>query len=98
MRKSSSNMNSLSSVMRKILRNPKLSDRLLKLDILEIWNDIIGENLQKYVIEAKVYKGKLFVKLRSSNLRNEFSYRKTDILNQINSRIGKKYITEIIFK
>ena len=98
MRKSSSNMSSLSSVMRKILRNPKLSDRLLKLDILEIWNDIIGENLQKYVIDAKVYKGKLLVKLKSSNLRNEFSYRKTDILNQINSRIGKKYITEIIFK
>lgn len=98
MRKSSSNMSSLSSVMRKILRNPKLSDRLLKLDILEIWNDIIGENLQKYVIDAKVYKGKLFVKLKSSNLRNEFSYRKTDILKQINSRIGKKYITEIIFK
>lgn len=98
MRKSSSNMSSLSSVMRKILRNPKLSDRLLKLDILEIWNDIIGENLQKYVIDVKVYKGKLFVKLKSSNLRNEFSYRKTDILNQINSRIGKKYITEIIFK
>ena len=47
MRKSSSNMSSLSSVMRKILRNPKLSDRLLKLDILEIWNDIIGENIQK---------------------------------------------------
>ena len=59
MRKSSSNMSSLSSVMRKILRNPKLSNRLLKLDILEIWNDIIGENLQKYVIDAKVYKGKL---------------------------------------
>ena len=72
MRKSSSNMSSLSSVMRKILRNPKLSYRLLKLDILEIWNDIIGENLQKYVIDAKVYKGKLFVKLKSSNLRNEF--------------------------
>ena len=98
MRKSSSNMSSLSSVMRKILRNPKLSDRLLKLDILEIWNAIIGENLQKYVIDAKVYKGKLFVKLESSNLRNEFSYRKTDILKQINSRLGKKYITEIIFK
>ena len=91
-------MSSLSSVMRKILRNPKLSDKLLKLDILEIWNDIIGENLQKYVIDAKIYKGKLFVKLKSSNLRNEISYRKTDILKQINSRVGKKYITEIIFK
>ena len=40
MRKPSSNMKSLSSVMRKILRNPKLSKRLVKLDILEIWDDM----------------------------------------------------------
>ena len=98
MRKPSSNMNSLSSVMRKILRNPKLSERLIKLDILEIWNEIIGPNLQKYVIDSKVYKDKLYVKLKSSNLRNEFSYRKTDIINQINSRVGKKLIIDIIFK
>jgi len=91
-------MKSLSSVMRKILRNPKLSERLVKLDILEIWNDIIGPNLQKYVTDSKVYKDKLYVKLKSSNLRNEFSYRKTDIINQINSRVGKKLIVDIIFK
>tara|TARA_X000000368_G_scaffold113324_1_gene88379 strand:- start:74 stop:370 length:297 start_codon:yes stop_codon:yes gene_type:complete len=98
MRKPSSNMKSLSSVMRKILRNPKLSERLVKLDILEIWDDIIGSNLQKYVTDSKVYKDKLYVKLKSSNLRNEFSYRKTDIINQINSRVGKKLIVDIIFK
>ena len=98
MRKPSSNMKSLSSVMRKILRNPKLSERLVKLDILEIWDDIIGQNLQKYVTDSKVYKDKLYVKLKSSNLRNEFSYRKTDIIKQINSRVGKKLIVDIIFK
>ena len=97
MRKPSSNMKSLSSVMRKILRNPKLSERLVKLDILEIWDDIIGPNLQKYVIDSKVYKDKLYIKLKSSNLRNEFSYRKTDIIKRINSRVGKKLIVDIIF-
>jgi hypothetical protein len=98
MRKASSNTNTLSSLIRKILRNPKLSEGLVKLDVLEIWNDIIGTNLQKYVIDSKVYKGKLYVKLKSSNLRNEFSYKKTDIINQINSRLGKKVIVDIIFK
>ena len=97
MRKPSSNMNSLSSVMRKILRNPKLAERLIKLDIIEIWNEIIGPNLQKYVIDSKVYKDKLYVKLKSSNLRNEFSYRKTDILKQINSRLGKKPFQNFFF-
>lgn len=97
MRKASSNTNTLSSLIRKILRNPKLSERLDKLDILEVWNDIIGPNLQKYVTDSKVYKGKLFIKLKSSTLRNEFSYKKTEIINQINSRLGKKIIVDIIF-
>jgi|TARA_B110000858_G_scaffold168054_1_gene196335 hypothetical protein len=97
MRKASSNTNTLSSLIRKILRNPKLSERLDKLDVLEVWNDIIGPNLQKYVTDSKVYKQKLYVKLKSSSLRNEFSYKKTEIINQINSRLGKKIIVDIIF-
>ena len=98
MRKASSNTNTLSSLIRKILRNPKISERLDSLDVLEIWNDIIGSNLQKYVTETKVLKGKLFVKLKSSTLRNEFSYKKTDLIKQINSRMRKKIITDIILK
>ena len=63
-----------------------------------MWYDIIGPNLQKYVTDSKVYKGKLFIKLKSSTLRNEFSYKKTDLIKQINSRIGKRIIIDIIFK
>jgi len=98
MRKASSNMNILSSVIRKILKNPKLSRRLDDIRIIEIWDEIIGKNLQKYVIDSKVYKGKLYVKLKSSTLRNEFTYQKSDLIRQINQRFGKKVIEDIILK
>jgi|TARA_B110000914_G_scaffold57758_1_gene50107 hypothetical protein len=98
MRKASSNTNSLSSLIRKILKNPKISERLDNLDVLEVWDTLIGSNLQKYVTDSKVYKGKLYIKLKSSTLRNEFSYKKTDLIKQINSRLGKKIIEDIIFK
>tara|TARA_A100000164_G_C21561555_1_gene609740 strand:- start:16 stop:312 length:297 start_codon:yes stop_codon:yes gene_type:complete len=98
MRKSSSNMTSLSNVMRKILKNPKLSKRLDNIKIIEIWNELIGSNLQKYVLDSKVYNGKLFIKLKSSTLRNEFAYKKSELLKQINKSFGKKIIEDIIFK
>tara|TARA_A200000159_G_C7294589_1_gene327263 strand:- start:749 stop:1045 length:297 start_codon:yes stop_codon:yes gene_type:complete len=98
MRKASSNMNILSSVIRKILKNPKLSRRLDDIRIIEIWDEIIGKNLQKYVIDSKVYKGKLYIKLKSSTLRNEFTYQKSDLIRQINQRFGKKVIEDIILK
>ena len=91
-------MKSLSNVMRKILKNPKLSKRLDNIKIIEIWNELIGSNLQKYVLDSKVYNGKLFIKLKSSTLRNEFAYKKSELLNQINKSFGKKIIEDIIFK
>ena len=91
-------MKSLSNVMRKILKNPKLSKRLDNIKIIEIWNELIGSNLQKYVLDSKVYNGKLFIKLKSSTLRNEFTYKKSELLKQINKSFGKKIIDDIIFK
>ncbi len=91
-------MNSLSTIMRKILKNPKLSKRLDNIKIIEIWNELIGSNLEKYVLDSKVYKGRLYIKLKSSTLRNEFTYKKSELLKQINNRFGKQVIDDIVFK
>jgi len=97
-RKPATNMRKLSSVIKKIVSNPKISDKLENLRIIEIWNEILGNNLQKYIIDSKVYNRKLFVKIKSSTLRNELGFKKTDLINQINKRFGKKIIDEIILK
>ena len=91
-------MRKLSSVIKKIVSNPKISDKLENLKIIEIWNEIMGNNLQKYIIDSKVYNRKLLVKIKSSTLRNELGFKKTDLINQINKRFGKKIIDEIILK
>ena len=91
-------MNSLSNLIRKIIKNPKISKRLDNIKVIEIWEEIIGKNLEKYVIDSKVYNNKLYIKLKSSTLRNEFTYQKIDLVNQINKRFGKKIIEDIILK
>ena len=91
-------MRKLSSVIKKIVSNPKISDKLENLKIIEIWNEILGNNLQKYIIDSKVYNRKLLVKIKSSTLRNELGFKKTELINQINKRFGKKIIDEIILK
>ncbi len=91
-------MSSLSNVIRKIIKNPKLSKRLDNIKIIEIWDEILGSNLEKYVIESKVFKNKLYVKLKSSALRNELSLKKSKLISELNNKFGKKIITDIIFK
>ncbi len=93
-----SNTYNVGDVIRKLMKNPKLADRLDKLDALQIWNEIIGEALRQYIIDQSLNKDILYVKLKSSVVRNELSYKKTEIKNQINKRLGKIVVKEIILK
>ena len=98
MRKSSSNMKSLSSVIKKITSNPRLSNKLNNIKVIEIWEGIVGVNLIKYIIDSKVYKEVLYVKLKSSVMRNEYIYKKSEIISEINNRFGRVIIKDIKFK
>ena len=88
----------LGDVIRKLMKHPKLADKLDGLDALDAWKKIIGKQLCKYITEQKISKGVLYVKLKSAVVRNELSYERSDFIQQINQRIGKKLISDIVLK
>jgi len=92
------NSNNVGDIIRKLMRNPKLADKMDELDALDVWKELIGDNLQKFMIGAKMYKGNLHVKLSSSVLRNELSYKKSELKERINQKLGKEIVKEIILK
>jgi len=98
MRRINSNTNILSNLIKKIISNPKLSQKLDNLKALEFFDEIIGKNIQKYILDTKIFNNKLFIKVKSATVRNELSYQKDKIIKEINSKIGKKIISEIILK
>jgi len=89
------NSKKLDFIIKKLMRNPKLQLGLDKLKALDAWTEIIGDTLSKYVLEQKIHNGILYVKLKSAVVRNELSYKKSDLICQINKKIGKKLISEI---
>ena len=92
------NNRKVGDIIRKLMKNPKLAGKLDRLDALDAWEDIIGIQLCKYITEQKIYKGILYVKLKSAAVRNELSYKKSEFISQINQKIGKKLITDIVLK
>ena len=92
------NTNNVGDIIRKLMKNPKLADRLDELDALEVWKELIGKQLQKYVAEARMIKGSLLIKVKSAPLRNELSYKKSDIIKQINTKLGREVVKEIVLK
>ena len=92
------NTHYVGDIIRKLMKNPKLAKKMDELDALEAWKELIGKNLQKFVEEAKMYKGNLYIKLSSSVFRNELSYKKSVLKEQINKQLGKEIVKDIILK
>ena len=92
------NTNTIGQIIKKIIRNNKLSKRLDVLNVLDVWNNIIGKDLEKYIKSTKFVDDKLYVKLRSSIVRNEMSYKKTQLIQRINKKLNKDVIKNIILK
>ena len=92
------NINTLGQVIKKLMRNNKLSKRLDDLNVLDVWNNIIGKDLEKYIKSTKLVDDKLHVKLRSSIVRNEITYKKTELIQRINEKLSKDSIKDIILK
>ena len=92
------NTHNVGDIIRKLMKNPKLEKKLDELDALAIWDSLIGDVLIKYITNQKIYKGILHVKVRSAPMRNELSYKKTELQQEINKRLGKPFIKDIILK
>ena len=92
------NTNTIGQIIKKITSNNKLSKRLDVLNVLDVWNNIIGKDLEKYIKSTKFVDDKLYVKLRSSIVRNEMSYKKTQLIQRINKKLNKDVIKDIILK
>tara|TARA_B100001758_G_C18310502_1_gene557565 strand:+ start:875 stop:1165 length:291 start_codon:yes stop_codon:yes gene_type:complete len=92
------NTNNVGDIINRLMKNPKLADRLDALDALQVWKELIGRQLENYIAEARMIKGKLLIKVKSAPLRNELSYKKTDLISQINKKLGKDVVKDIILK
>ena len=92
------NINTIGQVIKKLIKNKKLSKRLDALIVIDVWNNIIGKDLEKYIKSTKLVDDKLYVTLRSSIVRNEMSYKKTQLIQRINKKLNKEVIKDIVLK
>jgi len=93
-----SNQQKIGEVIGKLLKNQKLVSRLQELDALDSCEEILGENLMKYIEDLTLRKGKLIIKVKSATVRNELSYQKSDIIKKINQDLNKEIVKEIVLR
>jgi hypothetical protein len=63
--------------------------------VQDAWIITMGENIHKYTYKVYYKRGILYVKLKSSVLKEELTFEKEKIIQLLNKELGKEYIKEM---
>lgn len=88
----------ISNVILRFLRESQLETPLLEYRAVETWSEVAGEAAVRYTDDVRFFNQKLFVSLKSAALRNELMMRRSELVRQINGRLGAHIVTDIVFR
>ena len=97
-KKRSSEHIKLSDVLKEFVATNKLQSGLDKVNVKDVWYELMGKGVANYTTDVTLKKDVLYVKLRSSVLREELSYGREKIINLLNEALGKPLISKLILQ
>ncbi|MDR2836148.1 MAG: DUF721 domain-containing protein [Bacteroidales bacterium] len=90
---------SLDNIISKMIeQTPNLQDDIDRAKIPEIWKEVVGPTISDSTQEIKVNRYKIFVKINNPIIKHEILLMKHSILFDINNKLGRKLITELILR
>ena len=88
---------SVGDVLRNLLQETSLQNRMDELKAADLWKAVAGELIAKSTGNPQVKNGVMSISVPNASLRNELHMNRSLLRNIINKKIGKNVITEIRF-
>ena len=98
MAKRKSSTSSLDEAIKSLLKAYRLNDKMVELDIVKGWPEIMGPVVASKTISIKVKNKLLIVELNSSVLREELSYGKAQIVRNVNDFLQQDFLEDVKLK
>lgn len=86
------------SVLTSVLQELGLGRRIKQLNVLDLWAEIVGEQIAKVATAERIDGGRLIVRVSKAPWRNELRFLKREIIVKLNRAIGEDIVKEIIFR
>ncbi len=90
-------MQELKTAIKIFLRKAGLETGVKQNTALLIWSEVVGKNIAENTSPEKIEHGTLTVKVENASWRQELVFKKKEIIDKFNSKLGKKTIKEIRF-
>ncbi|MDC6466103.1 DciA family protein [Flavobacteriaceae bacterium] len=88
-------LKNLSKIIEDVFSQKHFRIGIDNIKVQEAWVKTMGNNIQKYTYKVYYKKGILYVKLKSSVLKEELTFEKVKIIKIINKELGKEYIKDM---
>lgn len=91
-------LQSINNVLKNFVDENKLQKGLDKVEVRDVWEQIMGPAINKYTRNIKLDRETLYIELTSSVLREELSYGKEKIINNLNETLGRELIKKLVLR
>ena len=89
-------LKNISKIIEEVFSQKQIRIGIDNIKVQDAWKKTMGKNIQKYTIKVVYKKGILYIKLKSSVLKEELKYEKLKVIKLINIELGKEYIKDLV--
>jgi predicted nucleic acid-binding Zn ribbon protein len=91
------NTEKLDMILNRYLRDEGLETPILQYRLITLWPEIVGADMARMTEDIFIRNQTLFVKVSSSVIRSELSYKKTKLVSQLNNKVGANVVVDLCF-
>ena len=90
-------MQHIGGPLKKFLQSSGLEKSVAQQNAMEVWANVVGENVSKNTVPVDVQHGILTIKTETPAWRQELHFQKKTIVEKLNKKLNKKVIKDIRF-
>jgi hypothetical protein len=88
----------IDSLIKFFIKENNLGNGLETVEVKDLWYKLMKNGVANYTTDINLKNGTLYIKLKSSVLREELSYGKEKIVKLLNEKLKKDLIKKIVLR
>jgi ribosomal protein L22 len=88
----------ISDLLRQFTRESPYSQKMMETKLINSWSTVLGAGIANATNNLRIDDRTLYVRIESPVMRHELFMMRTRIMEALNSCVGAKVITNIIFR
>jgi predicted nucleic acid-binding Zn ribbon protein len=88
----------IGDAIKQYLNQSRIKGDIQAMQILELWEQIMGKTIARYTENLKIINRTLFITTNVAPLKQELLYQKEKIKLRVNEALGEKLIDEVVIQ